>query len=1025
MGLNFVQVNLNHCRVAQDLVAQFMVEERVDVALLSDPYNVDPPSSAWHVSAGQRKAAIYVANTGVTVANVISDPEFVAVRLNGVQVYSCYASPNRPLEDFQDLLRRLEDSIRTVQQEVPVLVTGDLNARSAAWGDWVENRRGHELSSLVESLNLVTLNEGSTPTFPRGAGSIVDVTFASESLASRANNWRVLESVFNYSDHHYIRYSLARNSESPSPAASNTFCGWDTSDGIDSDSFHCGLLLAEWLDQGIVQDGLDADSEAVTLRSRVTAACNYALPPRRAPRSGKPPVHWWNGEINSLRAECVRAKRCKVRMVARIARLRIRLSADFDNVRAESELTRTNDEFREAKRQLKIAILQSKKKCWKELISAVDGDPFGKPYKLVMRKLRGPPAIASMEMPTLQNVISTLFPSNQISSYRNLPASGPPVPFTADEVNAAVDRARSKNKAPGPDCINSKILAAVHKANQCTLRDLFNKCLHQGIFPSEWKFSRVVLLRKGIKPEGVPSSYRPLCLLNDVGKMLEFLLTRRLEDHITSRGNLSPNQYGFRKNMSTDDAVLKLHNTIVNEVNDGKFCLAISLDIKNAFNTIKWPDIMAALESWDVPSYLYRMFQSYFCGRSGMVSTGSGRMEVEISGGVPQGSVVGPLLWNTTFDSVLRVPLPHGAKLLGFADDTLLVVSSKTVEELEALANNALRLVEDRISNLSLQIAADKTEAVLFTHKYKHGTPNIEVGGKTIPLTKKMTYLGMIIDSSLFFKEHMQSASAKAEMISTQLARIMPNVGGPREDRRRLLSSVVHSVLLYGAPSWAHTLDLIPGNVKLLNKTQRKILLRCTCAYRTVSGVAANVLASTPPADLLARERETEFLWRRGGPNALTKEELRKDTLSKWQARWDSVDADDPGSWTRRLIPDVAIWCSRGFGQVDFHLTQFLSGHGCFGYYLCRFKKVEQPHCVDCNDPLDNAEHAIFKCDRWWRLRIELEAELSVEFTAETATNTMLKSRRHWEAVAKFVHHILSTREKEERERQRGQVAGN
>lgn len=297
-------------------------------------------------------------------------------------------------------------------------------------------------------------------------------------------------------------------------------------------------------------------------------------------------MHWWNGEINSLRAECIRAKRCKVRIVTRIARLRARQSADFDNARAESELTRTNDNFREAKRQLKLAILQSKKRCWKELISIVDGDPFGKPYKLVMKKLRGPPAIASMEMQTLENVICTLFPANPTSSYRNLPTSEPPVPFTTDEVIAAVDRARSRNKAPGPDCINSKILAAVHKADQRTLRDLFNKCLHQGTFPSEWKFSRVVLLRKGTKPEGVPSSYRPLCLLNDVGKMLEFLLSRRLDDHISSRGNLSPNQYGFRKNMSTDDAVRQLHNTIVNEANDGKFCLAISLDIKNAFNTI-------------------------------------------------------------------------------------------------------------------------------------------------------------------------------------------------------------------------------------------------------------------------------------------------------------------------------------------------------------------------------------------------------------------------------------------------------
>lgn len=108
---------------------------------------------------------------------------------------------------------------------------------------------------------------------------------------------------------------------------------------------------------------------------------------------------------------------------------------------------------------------------------------------------------------------------------------------------------------------------------------------------------------------------------------------------------------------------------------------------------------------------------------------------------------------------------------------------------------------------------------------------------------------------------------------------------------------------------------------------------------------------------------------------------------------------------------------------MDFHLTQFLSGHGCFGYYLCRIKKVEQP--LDCNDPLDTAEHAIFKCDRWSRARMELEAELNFKFTPETATPTMLVSRCHWAAVAKLVYLILSNREEEERERQRAQAAEN
>lgn len=119
----------------------------------------------------------------------------------------------------------------------------------------------------------------------------------------------------------------------------------------------------------------------------------------------------------------------------------------------------------------------------------------------------------------------------------------------------------------------------------------------------------------------------------------------------------------------------------------------------------------------------------------------------------------------------------------------------------------------------------------------------------------------------------------------------------------------------------------------------------------------------------------------------------------------------------RRLIPVVSTWCSRRFGQMDYHMTQFFSGHGCFGKYLYRIKKVAYAGCVNCQDPLDSAEHAIFNYGRWWRARRELEAELSVNFTLDTATATMLKSPRHWTTVANFVHRIMSTREEDERER--------
>jgi len=88
-------------------------------------------------------------------------------------------------------------------------------------------------------------------------------------------------------------------------------------------------------------------------------------------------------------------------------------------------------------------------------------------------------------------------------------------------------------------------------------------------------------------------------------------------------------------------------------------------------------------------------------------------MDVEITGGVPQFSFVVPLLWNAIFDSVLRGALPQGATSLGFEDDTLIVVSSKTVPELETLANAALSLVGERITKLSLQIATRKNRSAI------------------------------------------------------------------------------------------------------------------------------------------------------------------------------------------------------------------------------------------------------------------------------------------------------------------------
>lgn len=292
--ISFVQRNLNHCKVAQDLLMQYIFEQKVNITLISDPYKVDLQSTRWHADCGLSRATIFVPSNDITEANVLHDPEFVPVALNGVQVLSCYASLNRRQDVYNNFLQRLENSVKSIQTGVPVLVT---TARSAAW---VSNSRGEELGALLDTLDLLIINTGSVPTFSRGAGSVVDITAASEMLAQRINSWRVMSDVFNNIDHHYVQFTLGKTRLREPQATPIESTGWVTPGGIDLDSLLTGILVTGWIDPTPI-DKLEPNRAAVALEKLITAACDFSMPKRRTPRSGKPLVHWWNNEIAKLR----------------------------------------------------------------------------------------------------------------------------------------------------------------------------------------------------------------------------------------------------------------------------------------------------------------------------------------------------------------------------------------------------------------------------------------------------------------------------------------------------------------------------------------------------------------------------------------------------------------------------------------------------------------------------------------------------------------------------------------------------
>lgn len=359
--------------------------------------------------------------------------------------------------------------------------------------------------------------------------------------------------------------------------------------------------------------------------------------------------------------------------------------------------------------------------------------------------------------------------------------------------------------------------------------------------------------------------------------------------------------------------------------------------------------------------------------------------------------------------------MPTGVEVLAFADDLALVATAREITVVEQLLEAAAEITILWLQEVGLEVAIEKSEAIVFTNHRTRNTLAISLRGTRIESKESIKYLGVHLDPKLNYSVHAKIAAAKATKTTRSLGRIMPNVGAPKARKRKLLATVLTSQTLYGCQVWADKMTL--GGWENLKRSQRSIMLRVTSAYRTASSDALNILSGIPPIDLQAMERMQNYMAGKEGRNKTEAREISKRELqANWQDRWHTKGK---GEWTKKIIPEIHSWLNRKHGEVNYHVTQALTGHGCFAYYLHKYIKLESPKCWFCDQNEDNAHHTLFICDAFESSRRELRYQIGVDDTNEVKLiELMVKSKEGWTAIENFMVNVMKKKEAEERRRQ-------
>ena len=901
--LRIVQYNTHNSDPVQIPFLHKAAKEKIQIIAIQEPsLNKYTKGTATHPDywtaispSGKARICFYISKeikTNQWQVNHHSD-HISTLRLQlkdrAIHIHNVY---NQPLDSYKATEAPTIMELKGIlQEEEETILVGDFNLHHKSWNAATKpnsHADAYKLVQCTEQANMRRATPQGLTTWERGdSKTTIDLTFISRRLYPALINCDRSDDLDTNSDHYPVRTEILTTALQKED---NKRRQWKKADWP-SIRAHIKKIAKECPNPETPQE---IDQNIRTITNAIQEAVNKHTPWAKPSTRANPA---WTQEVETLIQEARKARR---------------EATDHNpwNIIRYKQLTNTK----------KRALRRGKSLAWRKFIAETT-QKKGLWHMAKWAKTKANQPQTTPQFPPLQEGPDTTPTFDNTTRARILAKKFFPPPEEADlsniqgytypqEIDVPQEvteemikdalRKMHPDKAPGPDGITNRVLKECIVELAPVLVPTFNMCAKLGYHPKPFREGCTIAIRKPDKPSyTVAAGYRPIALLNTMGKLLEAVIATEISK-ITEKHHLLPDtQMGARPNKSTLTA-LTLATEIIHgtwKKNANLVATMLNLDLAGAFDKVVHERVLHSLRARRVPEWIVRYIKSFLSERTTTIKFGEHISEpIAVKSGIPQGSTLSPILFLFFAAELIEKLNKNNTFAFGFVDDTSLMAIGHTTAQTTRILTEAHTKCQEWAQGHGAKFEPDKYKLIHFTRQpKKHNLKaTVDIPGFNEGPVPSLKMLGVILDARLNWKPHAATVRAKLTTTVQAINRLTASTWGATHKRgQQLYKTSVRPVITYGSSVW-HTPEGITGhskpNLAKLATFQNECLRRITGAYKATpipelqheagipaidTQIEAQILssqisqASTEETGLIEKEckRIDKMIWKPKGSN--------------------------------------------------------------------------------------------------------------------------------------------------------------